>query len=223
MRDEKLQPTARHNAYEQALFDRDLLPTMALGSAGTGKTYGAVKRAISWLKEGNQQKVIIIRPNESFAKTLGFTPGDLIEKLGNWVRPVLDCFVEQDFNMNMIESALKHGKIEFVALEHIQGRSFHNALIIVDECENMTMEQLQGTVTRMGRHSKLVLCGDIKQTSPLFRNGGLAEFQDFCEYLDMPIHIVEFTPDDVLRGGLAKRFIVGFEEWDEMKVREGRK
>lgn len=211
------QLTERHKAYNLMLNDRENFPVLATGCPGTSKTYGAVSRAITWLSEGKQQKVVISKPNESFTKSLGATKGDYREKVAGWVEPIVQLFIEQGFNRNKVESAEKHGNLVFQPLELIQGYSFHDSLFIVDECENLTFKQLQMIVTRMGQHSKLVLCGDVEQVSPYFKNSGLAEFRKMCLHLDLPIHTVEFTEEDILRSDLCKQFMIGFNKWNNLK------
>jgi phosphate starvation-inducible PhoH-like protein len=102
-------------------------------------------------------------------------------------------------------------------LEHIQGLTWDNALVIVDEVQNTTFEQLKVLVTRMGKYSKLVLCGDIAQTSPLFKGSGLAEFIRMVEILDLPVHTIHFTREDVLRSEQCKLMIGAFEDWEARK------
>lgn len=213
----KLNLTARHKAYEMALNDHDLNPVLCLGSPGTGKTHMAVGKAVDWMKHSNKHNVVVVRPNVSFADTLGYTKGSTREKLSGWIRPIEKCFIEHGFNLNMQECAEKNGNLEYVALEEIQGLSWHNSFVILDECENMSFSQLKVFMTRIGNYSKVVLCGDIAQTSPKFKNSGLREFVAMCETLDMPIHIIKMTSDDILRGDITKKFLIGFEKWENMK------
>lgn len=209
-----LKPTKTHELYDHALRDKKNMPVVAFGSAGTGKTYGAIGRAVEWLNEGRRNQVILARPNVSFADTTGYLPGSEREKLAPWVRPL-----EQNFNQHGIgkahqEDLEKLHKINYFMLEHIQGLTWDNSLVIVDECQNMTFEQIRVLVTRMGEYSKLVLCGDVAQTSPLFRNSGLAEFIRMVETYDLPVHTIHFTSDDILRSDTCKMFIKAYERWE---------
>jgi len=219
MAKQKLTPTQNHKTYDLMLNDRELFPVLALGPAGVSKTYGAIKRAISWLDEDNKKKVVMIRPNVSFADTLGYEKGSSREKLQNWIRPMEECFIEQGITRNDLESWEKNKKIEYVALEHCQGRSFHDSLIIVDECQNLTFGQIRGLHTRVGRYSKLVFAGDIAQTSPRFKKSGLGEFKAMCDELGVDIHIINFTRDDILRSEIVKKAIVAYEDWEDMKFK----
>ena len=98
----------------------------------------------------------------------------------------------------------------------IQGLTFHDSLVIVDECQNMSFEQLRVFLTRTGRYSKVVLCGDVAQTSPRFHNSGLANLVKMVETLDMPCHTIHFTLDDCVRSGQCKTWLKGFEDWEGM-------
>lgn len=213
----KLQETDKHRLYDLALRDKKNMPVVAYGSAGTSKTYRAVGRAIEWLEEGRANKVIMCRPNVSFADTNGFLPGDEREKLAPWIRPLQHCFNEQGIGIRYQEDLEKNRRLNYHMLEHVQGMTWDNSLVIVDECQNTTFEQLRVLVTRLGSYSKLVMCGDIAQTSPKFANSGLAEFVKMVEYLDLPVHTIHFTAEDILRSATCKMFITAFEKWEALK------
>jgi phosphate starvation-inducible PhoH-like protein len=212
-----LQPTKKHELYDLALRDRALMPTIAYGSAGTGKTYGAIGRAVEWLEGGKKSQVILARPNVSFAQTNGFLPGGEREKLLPWIRPLQQNWQAHGIGIAHQEDLEKNKRIQYYMLEHIQGLTWDNALVIVDECQNMTFDQIKVLVTRMGKYSKLVLCGDVAQTSPLFKGSGLAEFIKMVETLDLPVHTIHFTREDVLRSEQVKMFIGAFEDWEKQK------
>lgn len=212
-----LQPTKKHELYDVALHDRKNMPVIAYGSAGTGKTYGAIGRAVEWLDGVKKSQVILARPNVSFASTNGFLPGGEREKLLPWIRPLQQNFIAHGVGIAHQEDLEKNRRIQYYMLEHIQGLTWDNALVIVDECQNMSFEQIKVLVTRMGKYSKLVLCGDVAQTSPLFKGSGLAEFIRMVETLDLPVHTIHFTVDDVLRSEQCKMMIGAFEEWEARK------
>lgn len=213
----ELQPTKKHQLYEHALRDRGMMPTIAYGSAGTGKTYGAIGLAVEWLEGRKKSQVILARPNVSFAQTNGFLPGGEREKLLPWIRPLQQNFISHGVGIAHQDDLEKNRRIQYYMLEHIQGLTWDNALVIVDECQNMSFEQIKVLVSRMGKYSKLVLCGDIAQTSPLFKNSGLKEFIDMVETLDLPVHTIHFTREDVLRSEQVKMFIGAFEDWEKRK------
>lgn len=211
-----LKPTKTHEAYYNALRDKKNMPVVAYGSAGTGKTYGAVGRAVEWLADGRKNQVILIRPNVSFADTNGYLPGTEREKLEPWIKPLEQNFVQNGIGIRHQQDLEKNGRIRYHMLEHIQGLTFDNSLIIVDECQNMTFEQLRVLTTRIGQYSKLVLCGDIAQTSPKFKGSGLASFIKMVETLDLPIHTINFTKEDIMRSETCKMMIEAFEKWEQL-------
>lgn len=202
-----------HKLYELALRDKGLFPTIAFGSAGTGKTYGAVKAAYEALSSKKYQQVIIARPNVSFAEKSGFLPGTEREKMEPWIRPILqtlDAFCPRGLTTKWEQD----GKLIFYPLEYIQGMTFDKSFIIVDECQNITFDQLKVLLTRTGKYSKMVLCGDIAQISPKFQGSGLASLLKMVKHFDMPVHMIEFTREDILRSPQCKMWIERFEEWD---------
>lgn len=206
--------TKNHKLYDLALNDHGLMPVIAYGSAGTGKTYGACKAAIPWF---DKQKVLVTRPNVSFAEKTGFLPGTEREKMEPWIRPISQTLATLGVSMGKQECLEKNGKLTYLPLEYVQGLTFDNTFIIVDECQNMTFEQLKVFLTRTGKWSKVVLCGDIAQISPDFQNSGLKELLDMIEYFEMGVHTIGFTREDVIRGEQCKNWIVAFEEWSIVK------
>lgn len=202
-----------HDLYYQALRDKQMYPTIAYGSAGTGKTYGAVEAAFEALTMKRVGQIIVTRPNVSFADTNGFLPGDARMKMDPWVKPVLQ-HLHTFIQPQVTELWEKQGKLQFHLLEHIQGLTFDNSFVILDECQNMSIQQLKVFLTRMGKYSKVVLCGDVAQTSPKFKNSGLAELIKIVERYDMPVHRIEFGPDDILRSDMCKQWIMAFDKWE---------
>lgn len=210
--------TKTHKIASQALAgDRESV-TILYGAAGTGKTFGAVKAGLEWMgglktNRGKGKKhMIIVRPNESFAKDIGFLKGGEAEKMAPWMAPIRDNLMELGVDKVDIDAAFANGAIEVVPFAYIQGRTFHNSFIIMDECQNATFPQLIMTFTRVGRYSKLVYCGDVKQTSPLFRNSGFKNFIDACEPYD--VGMVEFTKEDNMRSGVSKLGLEIQEDWE---------
>lgn len=202
-----------HDLYYQALRDKKMYPTIAYGSAGTGKTYGAVEAAFEALTSKKVQRIVVTRPNVSFADTTGFLPGTAREKLDPWVKPILqhlNTFIQPQ----VVQGWESSGKLQFHLLEHIQGMSFDNSFIILDEAQNMTFQQLKVFLTRTGKWSKVVICGDVAQTSPKFKNSGLGELIKMVDKFNLPVHRIAFGPDDILRSDICKQFILAFDAWE---------
>lgn len=207
-----------HKAYELALSDKERMPVIAYGCAGTGKTCGAVGAAVKWLETKNK-KVVITRPNESFAKENGFLPGTEREKMEPWVRPIKQNFLFHGVSEGHQKMMEKNGQLTYLPLEFVQGLTWDDTLVIVDECQNMTFEQYKVLLTREGKWSKTIMCGDIAQVSPKFRNSGLAQFIDMVNHFNLPVHTIEFGRDDIVRSDRCRMWIESFEDWEEYNAR----
>ena len=149
---------------EQKLAKEEILNntlTILAGSAGSGKTLLACQIALDGLFRREYEKVIITRPTVS-KEEIGFLPGDLREKMDPWVQPIYqNMFLLYD--KEKIEKCIQDGQIEIVPVSFMRGRTFVNSVIIVDEAQNVTHEQMEMIVTRLGLHSKMIICGDDHQ------------------------------------------------------------
>lgn len=206
--------TKTHKLYDLALRDKSLMPVIAYGAAGVGKTYGAVGAAVEWLEKDKRKKVLVTRPNVSFAKENGYLPGTEREKIDPWVRPIQQNLNAHGVNKGMQESWENKGSLVYMPLEFIQGLTFDDTFIIVDECQNMTFQQLKVFLTRTGKYSKVVLCGDIAQISPKFKGSGLAELLQMIDYCKLSVHTIEFTYEDIMRSDQCKEWIEAFDKWE---------
>ena len=148
----------------------------AIGPAGTGKTMLAVQMAIKQLKEGNTSKIIITRPAVSVDEDHGFLPGTLNQKMEPWTRPIMDVF-EEYYHPREIAEMLDDGIIEISPLAMMRGRTFKNAYVIADECQNTTASQMKMLLTRIGENSRMVITGDLNQADRPHENGLL----EFCK------------------------------------------
>ena len=135
--------------------------TLLSGQAGSGKTFLACNIALDGLLRRIYQKIIITRPTVS-KEEIGFLPGDLREKMDPWVQPIYQNFF-QLYDKTKIEKLIKEDLIEIVPVSFMRGRTFLDSLIIVDEAQNVTHEQMEMIVTRIGKNSKMVICGDTHQ------------------------------------------------------------
>lgn len=150
---------------EQKLAKEEILRntvTLLAGQAGSGKTLLACQIGLEKLFNHEAEKIIITRPTVS-KEEIGFLPGDLREKMDPWVQPIYqNMFILYD--KVKIESLIKEGKIEIVPVSFMRGRTFLDSIVIVDEAQNVTHEQMEMIVTRLGLRSKMVICGDSNQT-----------------------------------------------------------
>ncbi len=193
---------AKQAEYIDALYDegRDIL--FAVGPAGTGKTYLPSLYALRELKDGGYKRIIITRPVVPNGEDLGYLPGDLIEKLGPWVRPVLDTFQEV-MDKSEVESLLAKGTLELAPLGLMRGRTFKNALVICDEAQNTTKEQMKMLLTRIGEGSRMIVTGDLEQRDRIDGECGLQFFLDelrrSTRSRQQRFAVIEFEKKDVER------------------------
>jgi len=192
--------------YLQKLQDESKSIVLAIGPAGTGKTMLAVQHGIKMFQEGIVDKIVVTRPAVSVDEDLGFLPGDLNEKMAPWTRPIFDVFGEY-YQQKEIAKMLEEGVIEISPLAYMRGRTFKNAYIVADECQNTTVNQMKMLLTRLGEGSKMVVTGDLAQADRLQDNGLI----DFCNLLKGKklnhIDIVEFDHKDIERHNAVKEVL----------------
>jgi phosphate starvation-inducible PhoH-like protein len=197
---------ANQKAYLQKLQDEETSIVFAIGPAGTGKTMLAVQHGIKLYQDGVVDKIIVTRPAVSVDEDLGFLPGDLNEKMAPWTRPIFDVLGEY-YKQTDIAEMLKEGVIEISPLAYMRGRTFKNAYIIADECQNTTVNQMKMLLTRLGEGSKMVVTGDLAQADRMNDNGLI----DFCNLLAgkqlKHIDIVEFDHKDIERHNAVKEIL----------------
>ena len=161
--------------YVMALENPDIDIVFAVGYAGTGKTYLATLFAIQQLKLGAVDKVVITRPNIAVDdRDIGFLPGDIMKKMAPWTKPVLDVF-EEYYSVKDITHMIEENVIELVPVAYLRGRTFKNAIVILDEAQNTTKNSMLSTLTRIGEGTKMVITGDVKQ-SDRGHDNGLTDF-----------------------------------------------
>lgn len=147
----------------------------ALGPAGTGKTLLATLWAVKQLKAKEIDRIVITRPAVSVDEQHGFLPGDLMSKMAPWTRPVFDVFREY-WNAKQIESMIQEGTIEVAPLAYMRGRTFTKSVVIADEMQNATPQQMKMLLTRIGDNSKFIVTGDLEQHDRGYENNGLKDF-----------------------------------------------
>lgn len=197
--------SSNQEAYNQYLNDDQYKIIFAVGPAGTGKTLLACNTAIRELKRGKYQKIIITRPVVPVEEDIGFLPGNLIKKMDPWTRPIFDIFLEF-YSQKDIDSMMHANVIEISPLAYMRGRTFKNALIIADEMQNSSPNQMLMLTTRIGLGSKMVITGDLNQTDRGLASG----LEDFIrkyklfqekdpESVINGIKIIELNKADILR------------------------
>jgi phosphate starvation-inducible protein PhoH and related proteins len=181
---------------------------IVFGPSGTGKTYVVSSYAASLYQTKEIDKIVITRPHVSVGKDLGYLKGDLEEKTKPWAMPVIDV-LEQQLGKGVVETGIKNGNIEMAPLALMRGRSFNNAFVICDEAQNITFHELKMLLTRVGKNTKLVLNGDIMQ-SDLKEADGLSKVIHLVKKHMLPVPIVEFGVDDIVRSDLTKMWVEVF-------------
>ncbi|HOW37944.1 MAG TPA: PhoH family protein [Candidatus Izemoplasmatales bacterium] len=184
---------------------------MAIGPAGTGKTYLAVLIGLAKLREGAVKRLILTRPAIEAGENLGFLPGDLNEKLDPYLRPLYDAMYEI-LGVKTTQAMIEQGTIEIAPLAYMRGRTLENAYVILDEAQNTTAGQMKLFLTRLGFGSKMVVTGDITQTDlPRHVEPGLVVASRILQ--DIPdIAIVRFDKVDVVRHPLVQTILARFED-----------
>jgi len=183
-----------------SLFDAETHITIAVGPAGTGKTYLAVQAAIQALRTGQVDRIVLTRPAVGVDdEKHGFLPGDLNQKMEPWTRPLLDVLHEY-YSPKDVAQMLADQVIEISPLAYMRGRNFKAAYIIADEMQNATPGQTKMLMTRIGEGSRIVMTGDTNQADRAKSNNGLL---DICQKLkDNPtvgIQVCELGHKDIQR------------------------
>ncbi len=185
----------------------------AIGPAGTGKTYLAVAMALAALRNREVGRLILSRPAVEAGESLGFLPGDFMEKVDPYLRPLLDALTEM-VGAEKVKSMMEKRIVEIVPLAYMRGRTLNNAIIILDEAQNSTITQMKMFLTRMGRNSKLIITGDVTQTDlPRRSDSGLVQIQDVLQNIQ-GISFVYFDKGDVVRHRLVAEIIDAYEKFE---------
>ena len=198
----------KQSDYIKALKENDIV--MALGPAGTGKSFLAVSVAITLLIEKKIDRVILSRPAVEAGEKLGFLPGDMKEKVDPYLRPLYDALYEL-FGADKIDKKIETGEIEIAPLAFMRGRTLKNCFAILDEAQNATETQIKMFLTRIGENSKLVVNGDPSQIDLINKtHSGLIKSKKILKDI-AEIKIVEFDHNDVVRHPLVSKIIRAYQ------------
>lgn len=195
--------------YVDAIRKHDMV--IAIGPAGTGKTYLAMAMAVAALLSKEVERIILTRPAVEAGEKLGFLPGDMIEKVNPYLRPLYDALHDM-MDFEKASRLIQHGVIEVAPLAFMRGRTLNDSFIILDEAQNTTSEQMKMFLTRMGFDSKVVITGDITQVDlPPEKNSGLIEIQEILKEIS-GIQFIYFASIDVVRHPLVQDIIDAYAE-----------
>ncbi|WP_421787127.1 PhoH family protein [Hyphobacterium sp.] len=204
MRDQRymknVKPRSEGQAKLMAAIDKHSM-VMALGPAGTGKTYLAVAKAVEQLEKGDVSRIVLSRPAVEAGESIGFLPGAMEEKLAPYLRPLYDALSDR-LSPKRLKALMAEGLIEIAPIGYMRGRTLNNAFVVVDEAQNCTYGQLKMLLTRLGWHSTMVVTGDPAQTDLLPEMSGLAGIAEKLE--DVPdIGVIRLQAEDIVRHPLV--------------------
>ncbi|MCL1818775.1 MAG: PhoH family protein [Spirochaetaceae bacterium] len=184
--------------------------SFAVGPAGTGKTFLAVACALEEVVAKKKRKLILTRPVVEAGESLGFLPGDLAQKLNPYLRPLYDA-MEAILPPENIARMQENGVIEIAPLAYMRGRSLRNCVVILDEAQNTTREQMKMFLTRMGEDARVIVTGDITQIDlPAKKNSGLIHATELLREI-REIGFTFFGASDVVRHPLVRKIIHAYE------------
>lgn len=203
--------TLGQRAYVEAVRKHEL--TLAVGPAGTGKTYLAMAMAVVALKAKEVERIVLTRPAVEAGEKLGFLPGDMTQKVDPYLRPLYDALHEL-MGADSYQRLAERGTVEVAPLAFMRGRTLSDAFIILDEAQNATSEQMKMFLTRLGANSRCIVTGDVSQTDlPRDKKSGLVEAVNVLRNVE-GVAIVELTARDVVRHELVQRIVQAYEKYE---------
>jgi phosphate starvation-inducible PhoH-like protein len=182
--------------------------TILSGPAGTGKTFVAAAKAIDLLHAGIISQIIITRPYIASEK-MGYLPGEIEDKFAPYLEPYIDCFIDR-IGKSALNAMLADGRIHAQPIAFIQGKTFNDALILLDEVENATHEQIKLVLTRLGDNSRAVLMGDTDQS--YINNSGFHEAMKILKNVPR-LGLIEFLIEDVVRSDTCRHVLEAYAEY----------
>ncbi len=192
------------HAYLEAIKNQDVV--FGIGPAGTGKTYLAVAVALAYLARKKYRRIILTRPAVEAGEKLGYLPGDIIEKVNPYLRPLYDALNDM-MDIDKSQALIDRGIIEVAPLAFMRGRTLNASFIILDEAQNTTIAQMQMFLTRLGFDSKAIIAGDITQVDlPKDTRSGLIDANERLQGIP-GLSFCYFTEKDVVRHPLVQEII----------------
>jgi len=190
--------------YLRAIHENQII--FGVGSAGTGKTYVAATYAAGELFHRRIQKIILTRPNVETGRGLGFLPGTLEEKYAPYLEP-FDQIFQRSLGKGFYEYALKSKAIDPKPLGFMRGQTFDNCIVLLDEAQNATKDEMKMLLSRIGKNCKMIISGDVDQSD--IPDSGLSDAINRLENIQ-GIEIVKFLDDDIVRSKMCKEIILAY-------------
>ncbi|MBR3904467.1 MAG: PhoH family protein [Clostridia bacterium] len=194
--------------------------TLAVGPAGTGKTYLAMALAVVAMRNKEVERIVLTRPAVEAGEKLGFLPGDMTQKVDPYLRPLYDALYEM-MGVESYQRMVERGTLEIAPLAFMRGRTLNDAFIILDEAQNTTCEQMKMFLTRLGAGSRCIVTGDVSQIDlPRGKKSGLVEAMEVLKDVS-GISIVHLSNKDVVRHELVQKIVRAYEAWEAKESKEG--
>jgi phosphate starvation-inducible PhoH-like protein len=210
--------TPRQTGYIKAVQEHDI--TFGIGPAGTGKTYLAVACAVDALERDLVKRLVLVRPAVEAGEKLGFLPGDLVQKVDPYLRPLYDALYDL-MGFDKVTRCFEKGIIEIAPLAFMRGRTLNHSFVILDEAQNTSPEQMKMFLTRIGFGSKAVITGDPTQIDlPRHQKSGLIDAQEvLVDIRGIALH--HFTSEDVVRHPLVQKIVDAYERQTQRNANNG--
>jgi phosphate starvation-inducible protein PhoH and related proteins len=200
-----VQPKSEGQARLLEAIDRTPM-VLALGPAGTGKTYLAIAKAVEYLRAGKVGRIVLCRPAVDAGENIGFLPGDMEEKLAPYLRPLYDALQDR-MSVKQVKAMIAEGQIEIASVGFMRGRTLNNAFVVIDEAQNCTYVQLKMLLTRLGWNSKMIVTGDPAQSDLLPEISGLSPVAQRLEGLRDDVGVIRLAQADVIRHPLVAKML----------------
>ena len=216
-------PIKSRSENQQKLIDafnkNDMI--FAVGPAGTGKTYLSIALAVKALKEKTAKKIILSRPAVEAGEKLGFLPGDMKDKIDPYLQPLYDALEDMIPAVKLQDMMEKH-IIQIAPLAFMRGRTLSDAVVILDEAQNTTPQQIRMFLTRMGWSTKMIITGDMTQIDlPKAQKSGLKEALNILGKVE-GINVVNLSQKDIVRHKLVTRIVDAYDSFDKKQEQESK-
>ena len=200
----KIKPRSEGQAELMQSID-DYALTLAVGPAGTGKTYLAIAAAVEALEEGNVDRIILSRPAMEAGESIGYLPGSMQDKMAPYLRPLYDALGDR-LGGKKLRHYMDDGTIEIAPVGFMRGRTLNNAFVVIDEAQNCTYQQIKMLVSRLGWNSTMVVTGDPAQTDLLEGMSGLQQISEKLQTLPN-VGVMQLQAKDIVRHPLVAEML----------------